>query len=517
MNTARLLARAGRSFARQPAVALGTTTVHTHATLAERVARMGTALRQRHGVEPGDPVALIMKNAPAYVEAMFAIWHAGGVAVPVNAKLHPREFAYILEHSGAKLCFVTPDLASAAEEAGQQAHALATIVDVSTRDYDRLAGADAEPLIERAGDDPAWLFYTSGTTGRPKGAMLSHRNLAVMAAGYFVDVDAIEATDSLLHAAPMSHGSGLYMVPHMAAGAQQLIPESGGFEPDEVFALLEHWRGISCFVAPTMVKRLTAAASDRDVRSENLKTIVYGGGPMYQADVHAALERFGNRFAQIYGQAETPMTITALAKRFHIDTDHPRFAERLASVGVPQALIDVRVTDDAGRPLPTDEIGEVQVRGDSVMLGYWRNAEATAETVVDGWLRTGDMGSFDEEGFLTLRDRSKDVIISGGTNIYPREVEEVLLAHPAVSEVAVIGEPDDEWGERVTAFVVAAPPAADGTAKTTDPEEELDAFCREHMARFKRPRRYRFVSSLPKNAYGKVLKTALREAGTSEA
>jgi len=207
---------------------------------------------------------------------------------------------------------------------------------------------------------------------------------------------------------------------------------------------------------------------------------------------------------QIYGQGESPMTITALARARHTDTAHPRYLERLASVGLPYANVEVRVADADDRTLPPGETGEVLVRGDTVMRGYWGNAEATAATLRGGWLHTGDMGAFDADGFLTLKDRSKDMIISGGSNIYPREVEEVLLRHAGVAEVSVVGAPHADWGEEVVAFIVAR----GGVSVTHD---DLDRLCLEHIARFKRPKRYRFVEALPKNNYGKVLKTALRE------
>ena len=223
---------------------------------------------------------------------------------------------------------------------------------------------------------------------------------------------------------------------------------------------------------------------------------------MYADDLRNALAVIGNRFVQIYGQGESPMTITALSRAQLADRNHPRWAERMVSVGVAQSLVEVRVVDAAGQPMPTGETGEVVVRGDTVMPGYWNNPEATAQTLRDGWLYTGDMGALDADGFLTLKDRSKDVIISGGSNIYPREVEEVLLLHPQVREVAVVGQLDAEWGEVPVAFVVAE----EGVSP-----DALDALCLAHIARFKRPRLYRFVQALPKNSYGKVPKTALRE------
>ena len=225
---------------------------------------------------------------------------------------------------------------------------------------------------------------------------------------------------------------------------------------------------------------------------------------MYVEDCKRAIGVLGDRLAQIYGQGESPMTITSLAKHRFPKAGEHRFAERLASVGIPFGIVDVRVVDGDDARLPPGEAGEILVRGDSVMRGYWDDAEATAETLRGGWLHTGDVGAFDEHGYLTLKDRSKDVIISGGTNIYPREVEEVLLLHPDVRAVAVIGEPDPEWGESVLAFVVAQP----GRKVAL---EELDQLCLAHIARFKRPKEYRFLDSLPTNNYGKVLKTELRQ------
>jgi long-chain acyl-CoA synthetase len=254
-----------------------------------------------------------------------------------------------------------------------------------------------------------------------------------------------------------------------------------------------------------MVKRLAGDDAIADADLSNLKTIIYGGAPMYLADLQDALAVFGPRLDQIYGQGETPMTITALAKADHADRDHPRWLERVQSVGLPRTDVEVRVVDDDGNELPAGGIGEVVVRGDVVMAGYWNQPEATAEAMRGGWLHTGDMGSLDDEGYLTLRDRSKDLIISGGMNIYPREVEEALLRHPDVLAVSVVGRPDPEWGEAVVAFVV--PAAGDGPPAV----EDLDRTCLDAIARYKRPKEYRFVDSLPTNNYGKVLKRELRQ------
>ncbi len=500
MNLASLLDRAGRCFASRPALALGRRVVLDYRSLAGRVSVIAASLRGQLGLKPGDRVALVMKNCPEYAELMFACWHAGLTAVPVNAKLAAAEFQYILDHSGARICFTDPGLASTVGGlAGPRA-----AIEVGSAEWRRLGEGDGMGVVPCDPDDVAWLFYTSGTTGRPKGAMLTHRNLFAMNWGYFADVDAIAPGDAILHAAPMSHGSGIYIIPHVAAGAVQIVPESGGFEPDEMFRLFAAHSGVAMFAAPTMVHRLVAAAEAAGPDLAGLKTIIYGGGPMYVEDCKRAIGVLGDRLAQIYGQGESPMTITSLARHRFPKAGEPRFEERLASVGIPFGVVEVRVVDGDDAPLPPGEAGEILVRGDSVMRGYWDDTDATAETLRGGWLHTGDVGAFDENGYLTLKDRSKDVIISGGTNIYPREVEEVLLQHSGVSEVSVIGKPDPEWGESVVAFVVAEP-NREVTA------EELDQLCLDRIARFKRPKEYRFLDSLPKNNYGKILKTELRQ------
>jgi long-chain acyl-CoA synthetase len=291
------------------------------------------------------------------------------------------------------------------------------------------------------------------------------------------------------------------------AGARHVVPASGGVDAAELFALGAQVGPLSTFAAPTIVKRLVDHAEHAGLEPEAVarafKTIVYGGAPMYVADIQRALRVMGPRFVQIYGQGETPMVGTALSRAHLADARHPRHLERIASVGRAQTPVEVRVADGGGRDLPLGETGEVLVKGDSVMAGYWRDPEATAAAVRNGWLFTGDVGSIDADGFLTLKDRSKDLIISGGSNIYPREVEEVLLTVPGVAEVAVVGAVDAEWGEVVVAFVVEEPGAAPTDAA-------MDAQCLARMARFKRPKRYVRVDALPKNNYGKVLKTELR-------
>ena len=504
MNIATLLIRAGRAFSENTAIAVGTDDYCTYSELARRAATMAGRFQERLQLRPGDRIAIAMKNCAQYIQVMYAAWHAGLCVVPINAKLHPREFQYILENSGARCCVVTPDLEDAIAPLLQEVSTLENVINVSTSTYCVLLEGDPVEIQDRAPDDIAWLFYTSGTTGRPKGAMLSHRNLLAMTFSYWADVDSVAPEDCIIHAAPMSHGSGLYNFAFLAKAARQVFPASGRFDPGEIFDLIVAHKGACFFAAPTMVKRLIDHPGSRSADTSNLKTIVYGGGPMYVADLKQALGCFGYKLAQIYGQGESPMTITALSKAHHADTNHPRYEEHLASAGIQHTVVEVRVADSEDNPLPPGEIGEVLVRGDVVMSGYWNDPAATGHALRGGWLHTGDVGVLDADGFLTLKDRSKDLVISGGANIYPREVEEVLLLHEAVHEASVIGRPHPEWGEEVVAFVV---PAA-GREVTTG---ELDALCLDNIARFKRPRAYYFVDHLPKNNYGKILKTELRQ------
>jgi long-chain acyl-CoA synthetase len=495
MNVALWLERAGKSHAASPAVALGERVVLDYGTLARRAARLGSALRANCKLACGDRVAIVAKNCVAYLEALYGIWHAGLAAVPVNAKLHGAEIGYILEHSGARVCFVSPGLD--ADIAPFAPKSLEKMIVIGRSDYERLFAGDAMSAVPRAPDDLAWLFYTSGTTGRPKGAMLTHRVLSVASHAYATEVDPILPGDTILHAAPMSHGSGLYIMAHVARLGINVVPESGGFEPAETFRLFGRWPRASMFAAPTMIKRLVDAGNDCDPK--NIRTMIWGGAPMYVEDALRALDRFGPRLAQIYGQGESPMTITTLSKEEIADRGHPRWPARLASAGRPYACVEVIVADAEDRALPAGDMGEILCRGDVVMPGYWENPQASAAALRNGWLHTGDLGAFDADGYLTLKDRSKDVIISGGSNIYPREVEEVLLKHASVREVSVIGRPDREWGEIVVAYVVG-----DASAR------ELDRLCLDAIARFKRPKDYVFIDALPKNNYGKILKTELR-------
>lgn len=506
MNVAEWLRRTALRTPENTALLSGEKPIASYGEFAGKVSRIAGGLIDIHGVRPGDRIGIYMPNCPQYLELLYGAWQAGAAVVPINYKLHPKEAAFILSNSAATLVFVGSDEAVGDLRAAEPSNTDgAEIIGLGSEACESICNGRPVPEpVARGRDDLAWLFYTSGTTGQPKGVIITHGNIHAMTFSYFVDVDEVRAEDVALYAAPMSHGAGLYNFMHILRGAAHSVPESGGFDPAEILALGRALKSVHMFAAPTMVRRLVDRAKAEGVSGEGLRTIVYGGGPMYVADIEDAVASMGPRFVQIYGQGESPMTITALPRHLVADRGSPRWRQRLGSVGFAQSCVEVEIRNEDGSICAVDEDGEITVRGAAVMGGYWNNAEATANAIRDGWLWTGDVGRMDADGFVTLTDRSKDVIISGGTNVYPREVEEVLLQLDEVAEVSVIGSPDPEWGEVIVAFVVRR----QGSALE---EKDLDQHCLGNMARFKRPKRYVFLQELPKNTYGKVLKTELRQ------
>lgn len=477
----------------------------SYAELSDRVARTATFLRAMPGVDAGARIALASENSPFVLQLLYACWHAGLCPVPMNAKLHGKEFTYILENSAASACFASPPLhAKIAVELGSNPGL--HLVEIAPATIALMSATSASPPAETYPDDPGWLFYTSGTTGRPKGATITQRNLLFMCHSYYADIDWLDERDTIIHAAPLSHGSGLCALPHLARGSNNVIPDGASFSPSEMFDLIERYQYVSFFAAPTMLVRMLNDGAAAQTRTDHLKCIMYGGGPMYLSDLEKLLQIFAARLYQIYGQGEAPMTITGLSKHDHRRALAAGDTAMLSSAGCARTGVEVRIVDqdENDRDLAAGEIGEIVTRSDCVMRGYWEDEATNAITLRGGWLHTGDMGSMDLRGYLTIKDRSKDVIISGGSNIYPREIESVLLLHNKVAQASVIGIPHPEWGEEVVAFIV---PAVGANIST----QELDDMCLQHIARFKRPRRYVFVDDLPKNNYGKVLKTALRQ------
>ncbi len=516
MNIADWLWRTAKATPDAPALLEGDQLKADYRDFARSAGAIAGALRARHGIKPGDCVGVFMENRTQYLEVLYGIFWAGAVAVPINAKLHGKEAIWILDNAQVALAFVsTASEAALRAGAGDELPPNLSLCSVDEPGFDAMRRCAPMPRpLPRDDDDLIWLFYTSGTTGKPKGVMLTNGNIIAMSLCYPLDVDDVGARDAALYAAPLSHGAGMYNFIHVRQGARHVIPASRRFDVNEILDLAPHLATpgqadcVSMFAAPTMVRRLVDAAKRRRLsRAGNcgagIKTIVYGGAPMYVADIIDAVDVMGPRFVQIYGLGESPMTITSLSRVAVADRAHPRWRERLGSVGCAQSAMSVAVVNAQDEVVPPGETGEVITKGAAVMAGYWRNENASAETLRGGWLHTGDIGALDEDGFLTLSDRANDVVISGGSNIYPREVEEVLAAHQGVAQVAVVGRPHAEWGEEVVAFIVLA-------ANATLDEPALDQLCRENIARFKRPRAYFVIDELPKNNYGKVLKRDLR-------
>ena len=499
MNIAVLLNNTSAVFNSHPAVMVGSDVVYTYGRLFNRVSRLAGGLIDAMQLKPGDRVALAMGNHPAYFEVLFAIWHAGLAAVPVNAKLHVKEMAYIIDNSGSKVCFATEDvLAGNLHDECSGIDALERIICVDDAEYEKLFSNPVKPR-DVGRDDLAWLFYTSGTTGRPKGAMLSHLNLQMMSWSFICDMGPLTEKDTFILLGPQSHAAGFIALSGIAKGCRNILPASGGFDTREVATLINDNEGVSFFASPTMLRRMVSCSHIGKTSRENIKSIMGGGAPFFAADVKEILARFGYTFTNGYGQGECPCTITAMPRHFY---SADMSDEELVSVGIARSGTRVKIVDETGRELPDGSIGEIIVQSDIVMLGYWKDTQATGKALKNGWLYTGDMGVFNENGFLTLKDRSKDVIISGGANIYPSEVENVLLTHNAISDVAVVGRHDDEWGEKVVAYVETRP----GMRVSG---EELDELCRKSVARFKRPREYKFIDSMPRNSTGKIIKTML--------
>lgn len=499
MNLAEFLVNTAEKFPTRKALFKGAECCATYKIFLDRVVSLAFYLNKIKGIKKYDRVAIFMANATEYLEIMYAVWYFGAVVVPINSKLHRDEAIWIINNSGAKVVF-TDNKKQFDSKTDKKFDAL--VISILGSKFKELYSYDSiDKPVKIKSDDLVWLFYTSGTTGKPKGVMLSSRNLRAMIKGYIPDVDSVYPVDTALYAAPMSHGAGLYNIIFVKFGARHSVPTSGKFEPSEIIKLAPKLTNVCMFLAPTMVNRLVKIAIKGNYKGKGIKTIVYGGGPMYLGDILKAGQVMGSKFVQIFGQGECPMAISVLKREEVIYRENDEWCERVTSVGRKQRVVDVVIKDHNGVNLPVNQIGEIWVSGAPVMIGYWKNLQATKNTIIDGWLRTGDLGRVNGDGFIILEGRSKDLIISGGSNIYPKEVEDVLLQYPGVSEASVVGKMDAEWGEIVIAFIVGPNVSI----------SRLDEFCLEKMARFKRPKKYIFLETLPKNNYGKILKTDLRK------
>ncbi len=510
MNVGKLFSKSAQTFPERLAIAHGSYEL-TYGQANTRINQVANVLH-RLGVEKGSNVAILLRNCPEFLEILFACFKAGIGAVPMNFRLHPKECSFVIHNSEAKVVFLGHEFRDSLYDLKGKMPEVKHFICLT----DPLEGMlPYEPLLEGQPsdfqevdvdrNDLAWLFYTSGTTGKPKGAMLTHHNLMAMTMNFYADMCPLGPDDVILHAAPLSHGSGLYSLPNVAKAAANVILASKSFEPKAVLETVEKWHVTNMFLAPAMIKRLVTSPEIDHYDLSSLKCIHYGGGPIYVEDLHEALRKLGQVLVQLFGQGESPMTITYLKKEEHILQGTEEQMKRLTSAGIPRTDVEVKIVDEDDEDVPCGVMGEIIVRGEVVMKGYWKNPEATAEALRDGWLHTGDLGIMDDRGYVYILDRAKDMIISGGENIYSREIEDTIIKHPSVFEAAVIGVPDEKWGEAIKAIVVLKKDAAQTT------QQDIINFCKEHLASFKKPKSVDFVEFIPKSPYGKALKKELRE------
>lgn len=468
----------------------------------------GRAL-QALGVQKGDRVAVLLNNCTQYVIADFALIKGGFVRVPLNARLAPSEYEYILQDSTANTLIYGEEFAVTVNKMRSRLPYLRNFICVGNPanegDYafdELVKGHDRSDFAtDVTGEDRFQILYTSGTTGKPKGAVTNYKSRLASLNNVFIDEINITTEDVMLHVASMAHGGGTKVLPHFVKGAVNVLMPK--FSLENFCKLVEAEKVTTTWLVPTMIGMLLEYPDLPKYNLSSLRTVVYAAAPMPVATLQRAINTFGNIFVQVYGLSEAPNPDLVLTKEDHMKGLQGR-TELLGSAGRTVLNVDVRVVDENGNDVKGDEIGEIIIRGDNIMTEYWNLPEATRETVIDGWLYTGDLARVDEEGYIYIVDRRKDMIISGGYNIYPREIEEVLYRHPAVLEAAVVGIPDPKWGESVKAFVALR----DGYEAT---EQELIAFCQKHLASFKKPKVVEFLPELPKSSNGKILKRALRD------
>ena len=480
----------------------------TYGHLGERVHRLAGALLDL--ARPGDRVAILAENVPEYVECYYGVPTAGMALTFLNYRLHPREWAWIMADADARVLVVQASYLDAVEPVLDQVPGLATVVvlggdggDVAYEDL-VAAGSPEPPDVEVDEDSTAWLLYTSGTTGFPKGAMLTHRNLLTAAVESVIEYRP-EPDERVLMAFPLCHVSGYAVtVTLLRGGMVVLVP---AFEPGSWMELVDRYGITSSAMAPTMLNMILQHPAVRDHDLSTVTSLGYGAAAMPVEVLKAAIDRFGPVVYSGFGMTELGGNVLTHPKDAHLRAVQGD-EHLLASCGRPMCLADVIVADERGAPCSPGVVGEILVRGEQVLLGYFRNEEGTAAAFEGGWFHTGDLARRDEEGFFYIVDRAKDMVLTGGENVYSREVEEAVYAHPAVSEAAVIGLPDETWGERVTAVVVLRP-----GHDADDPgiAAGIVAACRDRLAGYKAPKEVLFADELPKNVSGKILKRELRD------
>lgn len=477
-----------------------------------RVDAAVAALRGR-GVRKGDRILVQARNSNALFESMWMAFKLGAVWVPTNFRLTPDEIAYLAESSGATAMIFDPEFRLHKQSASAAQPRLGLFIATSDaeadeQDYEALisatvdeAGAtDQEAAVEH--DDPLWFFYTSGTTGRPKAAVLTHGQMAFVVNNHICDLmPGLSEHDASLVVAPLSHGAGIHVMPQVARGAKTVLLSGKGFDPGEAWSLVDTHRVTNMFTVPSIVKILVEDEAVDRVDHSSLRHVIYAGAPMYREDQRKALRKLGPVLVQYYGLGEVTGNITVLPPHLHTIEDDPD--QPIGSCGVARTGMDIAILDPHGLRAGAGEPGEICVRGPAVCAGYYNDPEANRKAFAGGWFHTGDIGFLDERGFLYITGRESDMYISGGSNVYPREIEELLLNHPGIVEVAVVGIAHPTWGETGAAVVI---PAADRTLA----DEEILEYLRGRLARYKWPTQIHWWPELPKTGYGKIDKQRIR-------
>ena len=482
----------------------------TWAQMEARVNAMACALREEFGVQKGDRVLVQSSNCTQMFESMFACFRVGAVWVPTNFRQTPDEVAYLAQASGAvgMICHASfPSHASVCREASPDLRFFIAIGDAAFgEDYDAIVARHkgkvaATEAVDR--DDPCWYFFTSGTTGRPKAAVLTHGQMAFVITNHLCDLmPGTGPGDASIVVAPLSHGAGVHQLVQVAHGVKTILPAGDRFDAGLIWSLVEQWKVTNLFTVPTIVKMLVEDPSVDRFDHSSLRYVIYAGAPMYREDQKRALQKLGPVLVQYFGLGEVTGNITVLPPALHTLEDGPH--ARIGTCGFARTGMQVEIQNDDGQQVAPGETGEICVIGPAVFAGYYNNPEANAKSFRNGWFRTGDLGHMDEQGFVYITGRASDMYISGGSNIYPREIEEKILQHPAISEVAVLGVPDPVWGE--IGFAVCVP--REGHAPV---EAELRGWLEEKIARYKMPKRFIFWNEMPKSAYGKIAKKLIRE------
>jgi long-chain acyl-CoA synthetase len=484
----------------------------TFSQINDRANRLANGLLDL-GIRKGDRAGILLRNCAQYIETELALSKTGIVRVALNYRLGAQDHEYVLHDSGANVLIFGEEFAGDIASLKGRLNRVEKFICVSqksgrpqaadTFDYEALiaAGPEDDPQIDIAEDDLRALVYTSGTTGNPKGVMISEKAWVTTTINILLNYGPITQRDLILNLQQLSHGAGYFVLPFFIKGATNAIVE---FEPSLVFETIQKYRVTVLKLVPVMLYKLLAAPDKHAYDLSSLNHIIYGGSPISRERLVEALRFFGQKLSQLYGQAEIPMCISTLSREDHHLDGSAEDLKRLESAGKPCLNVELKVVDENGVEAGPGQLGEVVARGGHIMQGYWKLPEATAQTLKEGWIYTGDVGYRDSKGFLFLVDRKKDMIISGAFNIYPAEIEKILIKHPAVQEVAVIGVPDEKWGEAVKACVVLKP-GAGAAAK------DLLDYCKQNGAGFRTPKTVDFLDEIPRNPYGKVDKKSLRQ------